>query len=383
MWYQWHRNELLRKRGGLVTDHPEPVAATWSLSFQRAQEKNPATADLLCMCAFLAPDAIPEEILTAGASALGPVLAPVAADPFQLNQALEALRAYSLIRRHPREKTLSIHRLVQTVLQETLEEEARRTWRERAMQAVHAAFPQAKYETWSQCERMLSQALFATQAITQEQMRSQEAGQLSYETASYLQDRARYEEAESLYLQALHIWEQLGLEHPQMARLLNYLAMLYRQQGKYAEAEPLLLRELRIREQLGREHPDVVHPLNSLAGLYSRQGRYVEAEMLLLRALHIWEQHLGPEHPEVAIPLNGLAGLYREQGKYAEAEPLFQRALHIRVHRLGPQHPDTATSLANLAELYRKQGKHKQAEPLLQRALAICEQHVGPEHPDT
>ena len=117
--YQQHRTDLFRERGGLVSDHPAPVATTWSLSFQRVEEQKPAAADLLRLCAFLAPDAIAEEILTAGASFLGPVLLPVAADALLLNQAIEALRAYSLIRRNPKEKTLSIHRLVQAVLQDS------------------------------------------------------------------------------------------------------------------------------------------------------------------------------------------------------------------------------------------------------------------------
>lgn len=124
--YQQHRADLLRERRGLVTDHPAPVATTWSLSFQRVEEKNPAAADLLCLCAFLSPDAIPEEILTADASVQESMLAPVAADTFLLNQAIEALRAYSLVRRDPKEKTLSIHRLVQIVLQDAMGEELER-----------------------------------------------------------------------------------------------------------------------------------------------------------------------------------------------------------------------------------------------------------------
>jgi TIR domain/NB-ARC domain len=72
--YQQHRADLLQQRGGRVADHPAPVATTWSLSFGRVEEKNPAAADLLKMSAFLSPDAIPEEILAAGASLLGPVL---------------------------------------------------------------------------------------------------------------------------------------------------------------------------------------------------------------------------------------------------------------------------------------------------------------------
>src|SRR5439155_14354626 len=44
--YQQHRTDLLLQRGGLVGDHPSPVATTWSLSFQRAKEKNSVAADL-------------------------------------------------------------------------------------------------------------------------------------------------------------------------------------------------------------------------------------------------------------------------------------------------------------------------------------------------
>jgi NB-ARC domain len=109
--YRQHRQVLLHERRARVPDHPEPVASTWSLSFTRVEEKNPAAADLLRLCAFLSPDAIAEEILTRGASVLGPSLEPVVGDPLLLGQAIEALRAYSLIGRDPRTKTLSVHRL--------------------------------------------------------------------------------------------------------------------------------------------------------------------------------------------------------------------------------------------------------------------------------
>ncbi len=67
--YRTRRAEVLKERGGIMGDHPDSVATTWSLSFQRVQERNEAAADLLRLCAFLAPDAIPEEIITAGAGA--------------------------------------------------------------------------------------------------------------------------------------------------------------------------------------------------------------------------------------------------------------------------------------------------------------------------
>jgi hypothetical protein len=102
--YSTRRAEVLKERGGLVDDHPDSVAATWSLAFQRVEENNAAAADLLRFCAFLAPDAIPEEIVTAGAEHLGPLLQTTARDPLELNKAITALGAYSLIRRDPAKK---------------------------------------------------------------------------------------------------------------------------------------------------------------------------------------------------------------------------------------------------------------------------------------
>jgi tetratricopeptide (TPR) repeat protein len=381
--YQQHRADLLQRRGGLVVDHPTSVAITWAISFQKIEGKNSAAAELLRALAFLSPDAIAEDILTTGAALLGPVLAPVAADAFLLNQAVEALRAYSLVRRDPHKQVLSIHRLVQAVLQDTLSVAERHTWAERALGAVNMVFPSPEYETWPKCERLLLQAVKATQAIERYQFVGEDARHLLYKTASYLKVRARYAEAEPLYHRALHMWEQqLGPDHLQVAYPLNGLAILYKEQGQYDKAEPLYHRALRIVEQeLGFEHPQVADSLNNLGELYREQSRYAEAELLYQRALHIYEQVLGLKHLRVAYPLNNLANLYRAQGKYEEAEPLYQRALHIWERALGSEHPQVAYPLNNLAVLYREQGKYEEAEPLYQRALHIWEQTLGSEHP--
>ena len=156
--YQRHSKDLLAQRRAQGTDHPEPVASTWSLSFARVEETNPAAADLLRLCAYLAPDAIAEEILTQGAEHLGSVLGPVASDAFLLGQAIEALRAYSLIGRDPGLQTLSMHRLVQAVVRDALDASGRQLWAERAIQAVHAALPPMEHANWSEWDRLLAHA---------------------------------------------------------------------------------------------------------------------------------------------------------------------------------------------------------------------------------
>ena len=61
--------------------------------------------------------------------------------------------------------------------------------------------------------------------------------------------------------------------------------------GDYAKAEPLYQRALKINEKaLGPEHPDTAKSLNNLALLYDKMGDYAKAEPLYQRALKIREK---------------------------------------------------------------------------------------------
>jgi len=381
--YRTRRAELLNARGGLIDDHREPVATTWSISFKNIEEKNPAAADLLRLCAFLHTDAIPEQMIVQGAEHLGPRLQEIAADPLRLNVAIAVLRTHSLVQRDSGASTLSIHRLVQAVVRDAMTEQERMQWQQYISQMLNAVFPEVTLpQEWNQRERLTPHVLMYA-SVTVDQTDDQELANVLRKTADYLRAHAHFEQAEPLYLRSLSIWEQvLGPEYPAVAELLNRLAHLYAAQRKHAQAEPLYQRALCIWEQtLGPEHAAVGAPLNGLAHLYTEQGKYKQAELLYQRALHIWEQTLGPEHWQVATVLNGLTHLYVVQSKYEQAEVLCQRALQILEQTKGPGHHNVATTLNGLAHLYVVQGKYEQAEALYQRALQILEQTRGPEHP--
>jgi tetratricopeptide (TPR) repeat protein len=381
--YQTRHQELLRARAH-SDEYPDSVATTWSLSFGKVSQANPAAAELLNFCAFLASEAIPEEIITEGAHHLGPVLAPVGKNPLKLDLVYKEVLRYSLFQRSADARTFTIHRLVQAVLRDNLALKAQQQWMQRAIPAVNVAFPDGKFASWPVCERLLPHALICATWIEQVSLTTRIAARLLHQSGNYLKDRARFSEAEPLLKRALAIYEQLGAAHPDTATSLNSLATLYDKQGRFSEAEPLFQRALAISKQKsGATHPDTAISLNNLALLYMHQGKYVEAEPLFQRVLAICEQKLGTTHPDTATSLNSLAELYRAQGKYAKAEPLLKRALSIREQELGTTHPNTATSLNNLAGLYDNQGKYEQAEPLYVRALSICEQQLGATHPDT
>src|SRR5258708_9476411 len=65
--YRIRSADLLKEQSSVDMDYPESVATTWSLSFEKVKQANPAAAELLYLCALLFPDAIPEEIIIDGA----------------------------------------------------------------------------------------------------------------------------------------------------------------------------------------------------------------------------------------------------------------------------------------------------------------------------
>jgi len=374
--YRTRRQNLLQSRKNLDQQYPYSVATTWNISFGKVQSANPAAAELLNFCAFLAPDAIPETIIIKGAPYLGDVLGQVATNPVELDLICGEVLKYSLIQREGDTKTLTIHRLVQAVLQDNLPADAQRQWMQRTVMAVDEA---DDMEHWDASELWLPHAMMCAKWIEQEAFSSEGSAHLLHQSGYYLSNRARHREAEPFCSQALSMNERLfGPEHPNTTISLNNLADLYRLQGQFAKAEPLLKRSLGNKLKVfGNSHPDTAISIGNLGQLYHDQGKFGEAELLYKRALEICEQEVGPQHLRTATGLNHLAMLYLDQGRFAEAEPLLERSLATREQQLEPTHPDVGQNLSNLAELYRMRGKFGEAERLLRRALTIYEQRLG------
>jgi tetratricopeptide (TPR) repeat protein len=337
--------------------HPASVVRTFGVAYERLLQCHPGAAALAQVCAYLAPEVIPEELITEGAEQLGPAVQALVADPFQYQEAFRELLAYGLIRRQAQAGTVTMHRLVQAVVREQLGEEEQRQWAERVLRLVAAAFPAPEVAAWEQCQRLLPHALVCVGHAERWGFCFPEGARLLllHHAGEYLRRRAQQDTALLLLQQALVLREQtLGADHLDVATILNSLAVLYRQRGQYREALPLAQRALLIREQaLGPEHPQVAASLNTLSAQYSFQGQYREAQPLVERALRIWEQTLEPEQPDLARSVQRLASLYNHQGQYREARPLAERALAIREQALGEHHPATTDTRSKLQAVWR------------------------------
>jgi tetratricopeptide (TPR) repeat protein len=296
--YREQGKALRAERGGLNPDHPS-VTVTFAIAFNKTLAVSPAAAELLRLCAFLDPTGIPEELFTEGHRELGEMLSEALSAPLGFVEVRRETCRLSLMARDRPNQLLMMHPVVQETLKDEMDEAIQRKWAERMVRLVSDSFPNVEFPTWPQCERLLPQALRSAAAIAHWELAFPEAAYLLNQTAVFLYERARYEEAEPHYARALAIREKaLGPEHPDVAQNLNNLAELYRAQGRYEAAEPLYQQALAIAEKaLGPEHQAVGTRLNNLAELYYTQGRYEEAKLLYARALAIVEKALGPEHP--------------------------------------------------------------------------------------
>jgi len=307
-----HGLDLLEQ--GQPHQYEKTVGTTWDIAFKRIQESCPAATDLLNLCAFLAPDAIPLRDFAEAKAHLPERLADTLADELEFNQAKRELLNFSLIRAEG--DLISIHRLVQDVTRKRLAPEAHDSWLSAGLCAVNALFPDESHDVRNgpTCARWLAHAL-----------------------ALVTQNKAEQLEADAC------------------ARLRNLAGLLLRSQADYVGAEPQFRRALEILQtSLGPDHPQVATALNNLASLLQDTNRLADAEPLFRRALAIDEPSLGPNHPSVATRLNNLALLLKDTNRLADAEPLFRRALEILQTSLGPDHPNTRTCQRNL-ELLREQ----------------------------
>jgi len=284
----------------LIGDHHTSVTATWTLSFEKIKQNNAAAAELLYLCAFLSPEKIYEEFIIESAPALDAVLQTVATDPIELHWAIAELRKYSLLRTDPDSGALSIHRLVQTVIQDTMDEETRRCWAERTIKVVNQAFPQVEvarwHETWSKCQRYYPQADASIDIIQQWKFTGNEVSQLLNKTGKYLEERTQFSDAEHLYQHALELDRQFyGNLHSKIVKDMSNIAMLYERQGKYETAEKKYREALLIYDKIDAKQYDLAIFRNYIT-LLQKMERERDAEE--------WKRRVKDLHPKQA-PLIG------------------------------------------------------------------------------
>jgi tetratricopeptide (TPR) repeat protein len=379
---------MFRERRAELLKRPSPssdatVAATWELSFQQVERCSPPAAALLNLCAFLAPDDIPLDVLQQ-APELPEALAKAAADAVQFDDAIAALRRFSLVSRSG--DVLSVHRLVQAVTRERMVEDARKLWAAAAARFVNRAFPidSGDVRTWPACSRLLAHALAAADHSEPLGVAPDQTARLLNQAGVYLVGRAEFARARACFERALKIAEAAyGPNHPAVATDVNNLGSVLHDMGDLAGARACFERALKIDEAAyGPDDPNVAIRVNNLGSVLQDQGDLAGARACFERALKMDEVAYGPDHPSVARDVNNLGSVLQDQGDLAGARECFERALKIDEAAYGPDHPNVATRVNNLGSVLHDQGELAGARACFERALKIDEAAYGPDHPD-
>jgi hypothetical protein len=391
------------------TGYERTVAATLSLAFGRL---SPPALLLLRLCAWAAPEPLPERVFTGAAARLPAPLQPAAASPLAWNRVVLELLAVALVRREavpslnrpwqaggvapegtPSENALTMHRLTQQVVRARLSAgggDARVL-----LQLLAEASPADAQNpsTWPALSALQPHALHLNEpgisAVFAEPQLVRQRTWLLNGTAGFLQfGLGLRQEARVLYERILSSRQQaLGEGARDTIIALVNLIELQRLQGDLAAAAALVTRGLEAsRRVLGEDDPETLMMMERQASLWAALGELVRAEALEDMLLSARRRLLGPHHLHTLNAMSNLAHTLRQQGglmRLTRAWRLEEAVLLARVQHQGPDHPHTLIARNNLAATLAELGDYDATQSLQRDVLQHDERVLGHEHPDT
>jgi hypothetical protein len=379
---------LLRTRAGHLldqvpegADYPRSLAAATQLTADRLATDDPAAAELASLCAFFAPEPIPEDLFTAAAGQLPGDLEARAADPLAWRQTLGRLTRQSLARIDQR--GLVMHRLTQAILRARLTPDQAAITRQCSEAILAANNPHKPGDpvTWPRWAQLMPHLLAADLAAAA----NPALRRMACDGCAYLVSRGDIRPGHDLARSLHQDWrERLGDDDEDTRWAANYLAWALRSMGHYAEARELDQDILdRSRRVLGEDHPDTLIYASDLAVDLRRLGELQAARDLNQDTLNRKRRVLGQDHPSTLDTASNLAVDLRRLGEPQAARDLNQDTLNRKRRVLGQDHPSTLSTANNLGEDLDALGELQAARDLNQDTLNRKRRVLGQDHPST
>ncbi len=349
----------------------QAVATTWHLSLQALEAQAEHTPvyrhaqEVLKFCAYLRAEGIPKGLLapwlahrklkTKRFGFLSNV--PLMSGFFEkdketleleLQILVEGLVDYALLSWEEEGQTLSMHRLLQTVLRAEHE------------QAFSVSQQQAYWEKWLN--------LFL------------EEFQVEWWWSNYRETLRYHEQLVAHGEQVLeYLKKHQGISEArwteQLAGLKYYFGENYYATGQFTKARHYWEQALTMRRAAHgeRAHPAVAVSLHNLGRTYQALDELARAKDYLAQSLAMCRKLYGERaHPDVAASLHSLGHVYQALGEWARAKDYYEQSLMMYRELHGERaHPDVATLLNNLGMMYREFGGRGFGEDYLAQASAM------------
>ncbi|KAL9489695.1 hypothetical protein ACSS6W_001972 [Trichoderma asperelloides] len=352
-------------------DVSNSVVITWQVTFEQIRQERPTAASLLLLMSFFQPQNIPEFMLSGYNIVTSDCEDGNDDNDEDLEDDLDVLRGYSLIRLSTTSGLCDMHALVQFCTKVWLSEFngnnfARLKSLFLSLCAEH--FPNGNFETWARCQLLLPHM----KSFLHEEHTD------APDTHNWIKLLAK------VSVQLVEMSKRLlGDEHLVTLRIMSDLSFIYKVQGRCVEAE-LLAGEVMeaLKRVSGDEHLETLISLPGTASVYTRQGRLAELELLLMQGIEIKKRVLGGKNPDVLRVMAELAHLFRNQGRLREAEPFAVQVMETRKEVLGDEHPDVLDAMAEPARIFRDQRRLTEAESLCVQVIETRKKILRDEHLD-
>ncbi|MEV6375477.1 FxSxx-COOH system tetratricopeptide repeat protein [Micromonospora musae] len=392
---QEYRQALASQAGdvlgeGRPVSYPRSLAATIAVSTGRLADIDPASLAILRLCAFLAPEPVPVELLSAIVQFEAEVqddawgLVPLAAvidKPLARRRSIARIGDYGLAKVSIEGVTL--HRLVQAVLRDQMAPAAVQQLRARVETVLSMAEPGDPRDpaAWPSWARLLPHLLAADPASSS----NSALRGVACRAIVFLIVRGDARPAQRLANDLYREWRQtLGSDHPHTLKAATELVWAYRDLGELHQLRPLIEDTLaRQVSALGEDHTDTLRSTSDLAVALNAQGHHERARQMHQEVLERRRRVLGEDHPDTLRSAANLASTLNSLGKYEQAREMHQEVLERRRRVLGENHPDTLDAVGGLAVMLFNLGEFEQARQMHQEVLERRRRVLGEEHPET
>jgi tetratricopeptide (TPR) repeat protein len=357
------------------------LAAATSLSADQLAGEDPAAAELANLCAFLAPEPIPQEMLTSAAAELPAALASLAADPLAWGRTLTQLGHVALARID--QGQLQMHRLTQAILRDTLTPDQAAETRDRTEAILAASDPgdPANPATWPRWAPLMPHLLAADLAGTG----NPELRSTACNACWYLLARGDAHSCHDLASLLYQRWlGRLGADDPDTLMMASYLAWALEDLGDYRAARDLgedtLVRRRRV---LGEGHPSTLVTASNLVATLAKLGDLEAARNLAEDTLERSRRALGEDDSRTLLTATNLAAVLQDLGQAQAALELGEDVLGRRRRVLGEDYPNTLVSAGTVAASLRAVGALQAAQHLGEDTLSRMRRVLGDDHPIT
>ena len=367
--------QVMYDRTARGSDALRTMARIWRVTLDHLTD-TPLAGDVLRILAWLAPEAIPRELLSRQA------------EPVDLAEAFGALAAYNMITLSG--EAVTVHRLVQAVARTPDPNDPHRhvdvitRARETATTLLHTALPGDLGDpaTWP-AARILLPHIDALVSNTPPDADTDTTDLLLFDTGKFLRGQGAYDQAISYLQRSTATSQRLhGDDHPETLTSRNNLAEAYRAAGDLKRAIPLFEQTLNDRTRiLGDDDPDTLTSRDTLAEAYRNAGDLKRAIPLFEQTLNDSIRVLGDDHLQTLVTRSNLGGAYLEAGDVKRAIALFEQTLNDSIRVLGEDHPQALATCHNLAAAYRAAGNLKRAISLYEQTLTDRIRLLGEDHP--